>query len=222
MPASRRKEHDLGQLVRYYWARIPKGNFSKEYLSVEERIKLFSSTEQEKTFGLQTIVVLKNYIAGADLSVVPLSLEDWMDCEVENFTIAGRIDRIDQESESSIAVWDYKTGKLPFHDSVEKMMKDDMQIPIYAVIASKRNPFAKRIRAGLIYVKYSKVFDIVWDRIQLMEIETKILNLIKEANGDNNFLPRINNLCPWCEYRTVCPEKDKIEGKNTKIDEAKW
>lgn len=222
VPADKRKEQDLGQMVRYAWARMPKSDFGKEYWSSEERSKLFGSKGQEKSFGLQTIAILKNYVASADLSVTPLFLEDWMDCQAGEFTISGRVDRIDQDSESLISVWDYKTGKLPFHDSVEKMMEEDLQIPIYAVMASKRNPFAKQIRAGLIYVKYSKVYDIVWTKEQLVEIENRVVTTIKKAKDDNQLLPRINKLCPWCEYREVCPEKDKIEERSKKIDEVSW
>jgi len=220
VPADKRRDQDLGQLVRHFWTRMPKSGFSKDYWGSEERRQLFGSQEQEKVFGLQTIAILKNYIAGVDLSVIPLSLEDWMDCQIGEFTIAGQIDRIDQDSDSSISVWDYKTGKLPFHDSVEKMMEEDLQIPIYAIIASKCNPFAGQIRAGLIYVKYSKVFDIVWTKDELGGVENRIVAIINKAKNDNYLLPRINNLCPWCEYRTVCPERDKIEGKGKKVDEV--
>ena len=222
VPADKRKDQDLGQLVRRFWARMPKSSFGRDYWSHEERSDLFGSREQEKAFGLQTIAILKNYISKADLSAIPLSLEDWMDCQVGEFTIAGRIDRIDQNSDSSISVWDYKTGKLPYHDSVEKMMEENLQVPIYAVIASKRNPFAKQIRAGLIYVKYSKTFDMVWAQEQLKEVENRIIAVIKKAKNDNDLLPRINKLCPWCEYKGICPDKDKIEEKYTKIDEATW
>jgi len=212
VPADKRKGVDLGELVRHFWARLPKDSFSKEYWSSEERGELFGSKEQEKEFGLQTIAVLKNYIAGADLSVIPLSLEDWMSCEVGEYIIAGKIDRIDQDSESSISVWDYKTGKLPFHDSVEKMIKEDLQIPIYSVIAAKRNPF----------VKYSKVYDIVWSREDLEKLEDRIVSVISTAEKEKEFLPRVNKLCPWCEYMNICPEKDKIAEKGAKVDEVKW
>ncbi len=220
--ADKRKEQDLSQMVRYTWARIPKSSFTKEYWSDKERNQLFGSKEQEKSFGLQTIAMLKNYVASMDSSVTPLFLEDWMDCQAGEFTISGQIDRIDQDSESLISVWDYKTGKLPYHDSVEKMMEEDLQIPIYAVIASKRNPFAKKIRAGLIYIKYSKVYDIVWTREQLVEIENMIIVTIKKARDDNQLLPRINKLCPWCDYIAVCPEKDKVEERNKRVDEVSW
>ena len=212
-PINQRKDQDLGKILRYYWAR---------YLNAEKRIKLFGSIEQERAFGVKAVATLNNYISSADLSVVPLSLEDWMECNAGEFVIAGRIDRIDQGSNASISVWDYKTGKLPYHNSIEKMMAEDLQIPIYAIIGSKLNPFAEKVRAGLIYVKYSKVYDIVWTRDELKEIESKIIAIIRRARDENDFQPRINKLCHWCEYKKRCPDKDKLEEKYIKIDEVSW
>lgn len=222
IPIDKRKYQDLGEMLKYSWARIPKNGWNKEYWTAEERIKLFGSAEQEKAFGLKTIAILNNYISDVDLSVLPLSLEDWMECNIDEFVIGGRIDRIDQDSESSIAVWDYKTGKLPYHNNVEKMMEEDLQVPIYAIIASKLNPVAKKIRAGLIYIKYSRIYDIVWTKDELKKIKNEIIAIIKKARNDNDLSPRINKLCPWCEYKGICPDKDKIEEKYTKIDEVSW
>ena len=154
--------------------------------------------------------------------MLPLSVEDWMECKIDEYVIGGRIDRIDQDSESSISVWDYKTGKLPYHNNVEKMMEEDLQVPIYAILASELNPFAKKIRAGLIYIKYAKVYDIVWTRDELKEIENEIVAVIRKARNDNDLSPRINKLCPWCEYKIICPDKNNIEEKYTKIDEVNW
>ncbi|GAH35634.1 unnamed protein product, partial [marine sediment metagenome] len=70
--------------------------------------------------------------------------------------------------------------------------------------------------------KYSKIFDIVWTKDELVGVKNRIIAIINKAKNDNDLLPRINNLCPWCEYRTVCPERDKIEGKGKKIDEVSW
>jgi ATP-dependent helicase/DNAse subunit B len=217
-----RKKHDLGKMLRMSWARVPKNEWRNEFWTAEDRIQLFGSKEQEKTFGLQAINMLQNYISGADMSVVPLSLEDWMDCSLGEFKIAGRIDRIDQDSESSISVWDYKTGKLPFHNTIEKMIEEDLQVPMYAVIASNLNPFAKKIRVGLIYIKYSKVYEATWTKEQLKEMEQKVLAAIKKAQGDAELLPRINKLCAWCEYMNVCPQKNSIPSREQKVDEVSW
>lgn len=222
VPIDKRKDQDLGKMLKHSWARVAKNDRSNDYWGVEERIKLFGSAEQEKALGLRAIAMLNNYISSADLSVVPLSLEDWMECNIGEFIIKGRIDRIDQDSESSISVWDYKTGKLPYHDSIEKTIEEDLQIPVYAIIASHRNPFAEKIRAGLIYIKYSKVYDIAWTKDELKALEHKIIAVIKKARDDNDLSPRINKLCPWCEYKGICPDKDKIEEKYTKVDEVGW
>ena len=184
VPIDKRKYQDLGEMLKYSWARVTKNRWNNEYWTAEERIKLFGSAEQEKAFGLKTIAILSNYISSVDLSVLPLSLEDWMECNVDEFVIGGRIDRIDQDSEFSIVVWDYKTGKLPYHNNVEKMMEEDLQVPIYAVISSKRNPFAKKIRAGLIYIKYSKVYDMVWSKKDIEGLEKDVLVAIKKAKEE--------------------------------------
>ncbi len=222
VPVEERKNQDVGQLLRQSWARIPKSGWSKECWDAKDRAKLFGSVEQEKAFGLQSIAVLNNYISGADLSVVPLSLEDWMECKVGEFRIAGRIDRIDQDSTSAISVWDYKTGKLPFHGTMEKIIQEDLQVPIYAVIASKLFPFVEKIKSGLIYVKYSKVYTKDWTKKELEKVEKEIIAAINKAKEDEKLLPQLNKLCPWCDYINVCPLKDKVEGKRPKVDEVSW
>ena len=222
IPINERKNQDIGQMIRHLWARLPKSSWSSACSNAKDRKELFGSTEQEKAFGLKSIAMLKNYISKADLSIVPLSLEDWMQCSIGEFMIAGRIDRIDQSSDSSISVWDYKTGKLPFHDTIGEIIKEDLQIPIYAIIASKLSPFAEKIRVGLIYIKYSKVYDITWTKDELKEVENEIIKVISKAKNNTDFLPRINTLCPWCEYKNICPEKDKIKKKDSKVEEVSW
>ena len=225
IPINKRREQDISKMVRYSWARIPKTGMSKIYWTAEQRNKLFESIDQEKAFGLKTIAMLENYIASTDLSVVPLSLEDWMEYNIGNFLIAGRIDRIDQDSNSSISVWDYKTGKLPFFSTIEEIIENDVQIPIYAIIASKLNPFAKKIRAGLIYIKYSKIYETEWTKEGLKDLETKVIDILEKAKNDKQLLPQINKLCNWCEYKNICPawkKKSKNKPLEKKVDEVSW
>ena len=218
----KREKQDIAAMIKYAWARIEKNTWDKEYWTAKERIELFGSIEQEKAFGINAITMLSNYLSKVDLSVVPLVLEDWMECDIDGFKIAGRIDRIDQGSGPTIAVWDYKTGKLPFYSSVEKIIEEDLQIPFYAIIASRLYPFAEKIRAGLIYLKYSKVYDAVWDKGEIKDLEKKVIEFLKQAKNDTSLLPRINKLCPYCEYLNVCPKKDNIFTNEKKIDEVNW
>ena len=229
VPIEKRREQDIDDMVRKAWARIPKSSFTQEFWKAEDRLKLFGSLEQERAFGMRTIALLKNYLANVDLSVVPLALEDWMDADIkiddeENAKLAGRIDRIDQDSSSMISVWDYKTGKLPFYHSINGIIEHDFQLPVYAVIASKLYPFAQKIRVGLIYIRYSRVYDVTWTRDDLSKLESKIASLIRRIKEDKEFLPRPNNLCNWCEYKDICPLRKEIrkKGKDNNIDEVSW
>ena len=228
VPINKRREQNIGEMVKSAWARMPKSNFTQEFWKAKDRLMLFGSLEQERAFGMNTIAILKNYLSRADLSVIPLSLEDWMDTEInignnESVKIAGRIDRIDQDSSSAISVWDYKTGKLPFYHNINDIIKHDLQLPLYAVIASKLHPFAEKIRVGLIYVRYSKIYDVTWDKAYLKEIESQIASLIQRIKNDKEFIPRLNNLCNWCEYKDICPLRSEIEKKNKRdIEEVNW
>ncbi len=205
VPLDEREKVDIAQMVREAWAEMTKNGGDRSAWTGEERRELFGSRSQERAYGLKTIIMIKNFLAGTDLSAVPLAVEEWMDCEVDNFTLAGRIDRIDQESSETIAVWDYKTGKLPYHKSIEKMMEQDFQVPIYSVVAGECYPGAEKIRAGLIYVKYSRIFDMVWTREEIGELKEKLIGKLKKIKETEEFPPRLNKLCPWCDYKDICP-----------------
>lgn len=220
VPMDRRDKVDIGGMVRKTWARVPKGGAREEFWTREERRELFGSEEQEKAYGLKTIRVLQNYLAQADLSVLPLSLEDWMGCEVGSFKLRGKIDRVDQLSEEKVAVWDYKTGSLPFHKDLRKIMEENLQIPIYSVIALESYAFAEEIQAGLIYVKHCRVFDVNWAREEVEELKEKLVKKLREMKKEKEFSPRPNKLCPWCDYKDLCPAYSEPEEE--KVEKVSW
>lgn len=222
IPLDERKNQDISSMVRVAWARMEKSSWNKEYWSAEERKELFGSTKQERTFGLKAISILNNYLTKADLSVVPLILEDWLDCDIDEFKIGGKIDRIDQDSEFLISIWDYKTGKLPFWSNIEKIIEEDVQLPFYAIMASRLYPFVDQVRAGLIYLQHFKVYEITWNRKEIKDLEKKMIKTLKKVKDDKNLFPKINKLCSYCEYLNVCPKKEEIIKNNKKIDEVAW
>ncbi len=207
LPIDKRKDVDIASMVRKAWGEVEK-NGEKRAFTREEREEIFGSREQERAFGLKTINIINNFLAGVDTSVVPLALEEWMDAEAGEFTLAGRVDRVDQESKETVAVWDYKSGKLPYYKNIKDMMEHNFQIPIYSVVAASLYPAAKKIRAGLIYVKYSRVFDITWTKDEIKEMKEGLVSKFKEIKNTKEFPPRPNKLCPWCDYKDICPAYD--------------
>jgi len=203
VPIDQRKDVDLKNMVREAWRDVEK-NGERRPMTREEREGIFGSREQERAYGLKTISILNNFLAGTDLEAVPVALEEWMDCRADDFLLAGRIDRVDQETDDRVAVLDYKSGKLPFHKSIKAMMKENLQIPIYSVIAAKRYPAAKEVRAGLIYVKHSRVFDITWTRDELKEMEKELVKKLSDIKSQKEYPPMLNKLCPLCDYKDMC------------------
>lgn len=222
LPMHERAPERMNVLVREAWPRVPRSG-NKGFWSPDERRQLFGSAEQERALGLQCIEVLRNYLTKADLSVMPLVLEEWLSCELEGIALGGRPDRIDKNGDRGIAVWDYKTGKLPFSDPTE-MVGDynDYQLPVYAVIASHLFPFAETIRVGQIYLKSCKVYQRSWTREQLKEVESDLLAFINRLREEEEFPPKINGLCPWCEYRKICPAQDLITDKMMRMQAVAW
>jgi putative RecB family exonuclease len=220
VPIHERRPEAIGDLVRIAWARVTKG-FQSPY-TAEERIALFGSVEQERAQGLAAIDMLKSYLSTADLSVVPIALEDWQHAAIDGVRLGGKIDRVDKEGDERIAVWDYKTGKLPYHRTVEKIVENDFQLPVYALIAEELYPFAGSLRVGFIYIKYSQVFDVVWDRDDLAAQRRRVLDVIETIRGEDEFRPVANRLCPWCDYLEICPKREEIEGAAARVDEVSW
>jgi RecB family exonuclease len=215
-----RKPERIGQLLRHVWGRIRKGH-DKGYWSKVEREKLFGSLEHERARGLRAIRPLENYLATTDLSVIPLALEQWLECRVQGQSLGDCIDRIDQDDSRAISVWDYKTGKLPYHNPCEDSA-GDYQLPVYAIIAAHRFPFAETVRAGLIYVEFSEVYVRTWTRHQLAEVTEQVLGCIDKIRSEREFRPSVNGLCRWCEYLQLCPERDNVTTKAPEIEEVGW
>lgn len=222
VPMHERSPEQMDVRVRRAWTRVPR-NGNRSIWSAEYRRQLFGSAEQERALGLQCIEVLRNYLAKADLSAMPLVLEEFLSCEVGGIALGGCPDRIDKDGDRGIAVWDYKTGKLPFSDPTE-MIGDysDYQLPVYAVIASNLFPYAETIRVGQIYLKCCKVYQRSWTREQLIEVQSDLLAFINQLRAEKEFSPRVNDLCLWCEYRKICPAQDRIPDKMKSMEQVAW
>jgi RecB family exonuclease len=220
LPVHERRLDVVGDLLRKAWARVTK-DFGTPY-TAEERTVLFGSVEQERAQGLKAIDTLKSYLQTADLSVVPIALEDWQYAVVDGVRLGGKIDRVDKESADRIAVWDYKTGKLPYYKETERIVEEDLQLPVYGVIAGELYPWADSVRVGLIYVSYSQVYDVVWSRRDLAARRERILEVVERIRAETEFSPVINPLCRWCEYLVICPRREEIEMSSARVDEVAW
>ena len=193
-PAELRTPDRLYDLFREAWVE----------LKDEEFAELFPTTEEERTWGIESLGILANYFGVEDpTSFEPLDRELDMTQPLGSMTIRGILDRIEERPEG-LVITDYKTGKAP---PVQYAVPAFFALKIYALLIRERlgrTPVALR----LLYLNGPTVFEIPITDAQLdaMERQLKALwDAINRAITNNNFPPRTGRLCDWCQYQDICP-----------------
>lgn len=214
----------LCNLFREAWA--GRGVYARNlYKQTEAREQAFAKDrESEKAWGEKGLNILYRFFQTADVKAVPLTAEQFHDVMLgEDVILGGKIDRIDRLPDGRLVVLDYKTGKPPFKQSPEALAKDDIQLAAYAVLVTKKFR-GKVARCEYLYLDHELKLGYEPTDDLLAAKEAEILALCRTILGDETFEPTPNNLCPWCEYKPICPkgtdwEKDHGQGAVAAGDE---
>ncbi len=185
----------------------------------EEVIDFFSrgwnshNFESEKEEGLmfqEGLKMLARYCDQnnpVDFQVVDLEsffkVEIGEDGEGESHALSGIIDRIDKLKDGSFEIIDYKTARrLPS----QKEIDENLQLSIYWMALRDRWPkkdHAKN-KVSLYYLKHGEKLSSRRNDSQIDKVKKEILERIQEIKT-SSFEPEVNPLCPYCEYRNICP-----------------
>ena len=173
-------------------------------LKDEEFAELFPTSDEERSWGIESLAILANYFGVEDpTSFEPLDRELDMTQPVGSMTIRGILDRMEERPEG-LVITDYKTGKAP---PQRYAIPAFFALKIYALLIRERlgrTPVALR----LLYLNGPTVYEIpvVDAQLDAMERQLEALwNAINRAITDGNFPPRPGRLCDWCQYQDICP-----------------
>jgi RecB family exonuclease len=132
-----------------------------------------------------------------------LHTEEAFEIKIGETTVAGRIDRIDQRADGTVAIVDYKSGKARDQEAAD----ESLQLSLYAIAAHEKWGYKVGV---LIFHNLEENVPVVTTRSESQLLDARIC--VEEAAkgiAENVFKAKIGQHCNFCAYRSLCPEKEK-------------
>lgn len=146
---------------------------------------------------------LERFARQQDLSRQPFMIEAYFETDLApDIVLFGRLDRIDEESDSSLHIIDYKTGAQP--DEI-----DADQLRLYAILA-EANLERPVTRASFWYLDDGQVWTTELDPRDNARIREEALALSLEMQTVSEFPATIDTHCAHCPYLAICERRDEI------------
>jgi putative RecB family exonuclease len=203
-PASQRTPERLYDLFREAWVQ----------LKPEEFPDLFTSLDDERTWGIESLQLLSDYFRMEDpSSFEPDELEMDLTVEVGTMTIRGILDRMERVTEVDangderelLVITDYKTGKAPPENYAQKAF---FALKIYALlIRVTRGVTPDRLRLLYLNGPTEYTMDINDRQLDAMQRQLEALwSAIDQAIRTDVWPARTSALCDWCDFKAdLCP-----------------
>ena len=160
---------------------------------------------QHELYEKQGILQLEDFLSKA--RAIPASqvlhTEESFEFKVGETSVVGRIDRIDQRPDGTVAIVDYKTGKARDQESAD----ESLQLSLYAIAAKEKWGYKV---GSLIFHNLEENVPVMTSRSESQLLSARMC-VEEAANGiaDGIFEPKPGQHCSFCAYRSLCPEKEK-------------
>ncbi len=133
-----------------------------------------------------------------------IGTEIMLETEIDGVKLRGIIDRLDLNSDGSLTVVDYKTGRIP---SAIKEQEKLMGVHFYAYLCE--SVLGSRPRSvQLLYLKEKTTIESYPTERSTRALRVKagaIWKAVVYACENDNFRPRPSHLCGYCHYSFMCP-----------------
>ena len=183
LTAEERTPERLYDLFRQAWT---------ELRTDEEYKDLFDDLEDERQWGVESMAVLANYFTLENpASITPFDRELDMLEELDDITIRGILDRIDEREDGELVITDYKTGKAP---PERYALSAFFALKIYALLVRNKTGRSP-VELRLLYLGNSTMYTIPIEDVALDSMERQLKALWKAINRaitEERFPPRVS------------------------------
>lgn len=166
----------------------------------------FDNKEEERKLGLQGLSMLSNFYQRFG-DKTPFRTEEYIEYKINNYTLFGRIDRIDTNDDGTLTIIDYKTtGNYQEEDGSKERERKMLQLRMYAFLL---HSIKRMVTKG----RYYYFTDNVFDEIEFTEDNIKYYamvfdELIEDIMFDRKFIKEEGRWCKYCDYSETCLSED--------------
>lgn len=118
------------------------------------------------------------------------------------YGIQGFVDRISRARDGAIEIHDFKTGQ---YVPSQKQLDGDRQLALYQIGIGDRFGSSPEVRLVWHYLARGQTRVSTRSAEQLATLRAGTLRLVEQAEAEQAYPARKNNLCAWCEYKPLCP-----------------
>ncbi|MEW6679736.1 MAG: PD-(D/E)XK nuclease family protein [bacterium] len=159
----------------------------------------YSGREEERIWGLKALSMLRNFYEANNVQINPVMLESEFSVSFPDFTLTGRIDRVDK-LDDKYEIIDYKTGEKLTKESCD----NDLQMTMYSIGFYHTH----KIIPHQLTFHFLKDNTKITTRRNKEDIE-KGIGFIKETvekmKNETKFHPKPNKFCSFCDFTILCP-----------------
>jgi putative RecB family exonuclease len=199
-PAGQRNNETLKQLAAKLWAE------NDWPAKIEALPEMLGSLGDFKRTAFEAMT---NLWALEDPSMVELDhIELKITTSINGVQMFGIVDRITSDSDGSVVISDYKTGKIPdprFNSDDQKWFQLLLYAAMYEATAGK---LAKRLEYYYLAKNIKHALEVSDEKLQVAkDVVVSVRRGIDEASASGGFSCNVTNLCNWCHYKkiAICP-----------------
>jgi len=164
----------------------------------------YQTEKQRKDFFAKGKQVLQTfYHVHKDTWQIPLFLESGFTIKVGNYTLRGKIDRIDQLDDGTLEIIDYKTGK-----SKEKLVGTDKEQLLLYQVAAQTLPQYRHIgetsKLTFYYLNDEVRTSFVGKQKDLARLEEKVVKSLDSIHDQNFTATPSHEVCSRCDFKDIC------------------